>query len=190
MWDAMLDFLQRGLFSADAADWITVGAYWVAAGLCWRAANTASLRHAAHERMFWIGATGAMIFLGINELFDFQTLLTILAKMQAKAAGWYDNRKPVQLAFVMGLAVAGLVLTMLMLWFVRKLAGSVKLALAGFIFIGMFVLVRAASFHQVDAILVSGHQSFNLGSIQEILGIAIVVVASLIYGRGREPDTI
>lgn len=183
MWGGMMDFLQRGLFSADMADWITVCAYMIAAGLSWRAANAAYLRRAAHERMFWIGSAAALVFLGINELFDFQTLLTIVAKMQAQSAGWYDNRKPVQYAFIVGLGIGGVAITLALLWFVRRLATSVKIALAGFIFIGMFVLVRAASFHQVDAILVSGYQAFNLGSIQEMAGILIVALASLGYAR-------
>ena len=183
MWGGMMDFLQRGLFSADMADWITVCAYMIAAGLSWRAANAAYLRRAAHERMFWIGSAAALVFLGINELFDFQSLLTILAKIHAQSAGWYDDRRPLQHAFIVGLGVLGFPMTLTMLWLVRKLAASIRLALVGFIFIGVFVLFRAASFHHFDAVLGSGYQAFNFGSIQEMAGILTVALASLGYAR-------
>jgi len=61
----------------------------------------------------------------------------------------------------------------------------VRLALVGLVFLGLFVLVRAASFHHLDELLGRGSPDFNWGSIQEMAGIVIVAAAALLYSRKR-----
>lgn len=67
---------------------------------------------------------------------------------------------------------------------------AVRMALAGFVFIGLFVLSRAASFHHLHEILGRGAPEFNWGSLQEMAGILLVTAAAALYkSRGDLPPT-
>lgn len=179
MIDDWLDSIAR----ADAADWVTVAAYLFAALLAARAAAQARLKRERREGAFWRLTALLLVFLGFNELLDLQMLLTSVGRAQAKAHGWYGSHRPVQYAFVVALAGAAVVLGAATLWLTRRTHAMVRLALAGLIFIGLFVLLRAASFHHFDDLLSGGLPVFNWGSLQELAGIAIVAIAAWRYGR-------
>lgn len=166
---------------ADASDWITVAAYLAAALLAGHAARLAQLRREGRERIFWSITAGLMVFLGINEVFDMQTILTAIGKVQAIEGGWYENRRPVQVIFIAALGLAALAAGLVMLWLTRGAHRSVRVALLGHVFIGAFVLLRAASFHHIDRLLGMGPSAFNIGSMQEMLGIAIIALAARAY---------
>jgi hypothetical protein len=57
----------------------------------------------------------------------------------------------------------------------------VRWALAGFGIICMYVLMRASSFHKLDAFLGLGLDSFNAGGLLEVTGILTVLIAALSY---------
>lgn len=167
----------------DAADWVTVAAYLLATALTLRAASHASKSRQPRERRFWQIVAGLLVFLAINELLDLQTLLTIAGRAHAKASGWYGSHRAAQYAFVIMLtcATAGAGLTML--WLTRRADFAVRVALVGLAFIGLFVILRAASFHHLDKLLGGGAPQFNWGSLQEMIGIAIVAYAAARYPR-------
>jgi hypothetical protein len=175
------------------ADWVTVGAYLIAASLSAQAAGQAALRHEEHESIFWRVTAVLLVMLGINELLDLQTLLTTLGRAYAQTNGWYEERRSVQYAFVAGLGAGGVFATVGLLWLSRRKHIAVRMALIGLISIGLFILLRAASFHHFDALLGSGAPAFNWGSVQEVLGILIVAAGAALYcgrraagGSGRD----
>ena len=172
---------QASVVDADIADWVTVAAYLVAAVLAYRAAVSARSRSERRERWFWIASTALLVFLAFNELLDLQTLITTLGKQHAKAHGWYEDRRTYQAMFIAALAVLTLAFGLMVLWFIRRAHAGVKLAVLGFVFIGAFVLGRAASFHHFDEMLGRGPDSFNYGSVQEVFGVGIVALAALVY---------
>lgn len=176
---------QTSIAKADMADWVTVAAYLFTAFLSGQAAGQAWLRREPRERLFWQITTVLMVVLGINELLDLQMLLTFAGREYARASGWYGAHRPVQYAFVIALGVAAAFVGMAMLWLTRRTHGAVRLALVGLIFIGLFVLLRAASFHHLDEFLGRGAPVFNLGSLQEMAGILIVAAAAALYTRKR-----
>jgi hypothetical protein len=177
---------QSSIAKADMADWITVAAYLVAALMSARAAGHAGLRRLARDTMFWRITAVLLALLAINELMDLQNHLTSAARAYARADGWYEERRRVQYVFVMALGVAAMFAGIAMLWLTRRADAAVRLALAGLIFIGLFVLLRAASFHHVSEILSRGAPMFNWGSVQEMVGILIVAAAAAVYTRKRE----
>jgi hypothetical protein len=59
------------------------------------------------------------------------------------------------------------------------------LALAGLVLIGLFVLLRAASFHHLDQLLSGGSIVLSLGVAQEIAGILVVATGAAIYNPRR-----
>lgn len=179
----MISDWQSSIAHADMADWVTVAAYLLAASLSALAAGHARLRREARDGMFWRITAVLLILLGINELLDLQALLTSVGREYAKANGWYGEHRRVQYVFVMALGVAAAVAGIAMLWLTRRAHGAVRLALAGLVFIGLFVLLRAASFHHLDDILGGGAPTFNWGSLQELAGVLIVAAAAALYAR-------
>ena len=176
-----MDFLTRGLLAADWADWATALAYAIAAVLCWRASRHAAQLAAARERLFWLGCTLAMPLLGINELFDFQTLATMTAKEYAKASGWYESRRTVQLIFVAVFAAAALGTLATLGWFVRRMGRPVKIAFGGLVLIGLFIVLRAATFHHLVEVIAIGPALTGATVFAEITGIAMVALAAHFY---------
>lgn len=174
---------QSSIAKADMADWVTVAAYLLAAWLCARAARHARLGRDRRDRRFWHVTAALLVLLGINELLDLQMLLTSLGRAHAIANGWYGEHRQVQLAFVIALGVAAMFAGIAMRRLTRGAHASVRLALLGLVFIGLFVLLRAASFHHLDEMLGRGLPEFNWGSLQEMGGILIVAAAATLYSR-------
>lgn len=180
----MIDAWLASIENADMADWLTVTAYALAAVLAWRAGKRAP-RRAKLERWFWQASALALALLGINELLDLQTLLTAIGKAHAQANGWYEGRRQVQYLFIVALTGAALIGAAMALWLTRRMAKPVQVALLGFGFLAVFIVFRAASFHHFDELLGSGWDRFNWGSVQEMIGIAIIGTAALTYGSAR-----
>lgn len=172
---------RASLADASASDWTTVAAYLIAATIAVRAARAARQRSEPRERVFWSLTAGLLIFLGVNELFDLQTVLTEVGKQWSLEQGWYEDRRLYQLEFVIALAVVAVLAGLAALWLTRSTHRTVRWALLGLVFIGVFILFRAASFHHVDALLGRGPSAFNWGSVQEMLGILIVGLAAYRY---------
>lgn len=176
---------QSAVAQADFADWVTVAAYLVAAAASLRASEHAWMKRQTRDKVFWQFVSGLLIFLGINELLDLQALLTSVGREYAKANGWYGEHRSVQYIFVLALGFAAVLAGIVMLWLTRRTDASVRVALVGLVFIGLFVLLRAASFHHFDELLGGGAPEFNWGSVQEMLGIVIVACGALAYTRKR-----
>lgn len=172
--------------AADLADWVTVLAYLVSAVAAARAAFSARGTQRQGERLFWQLTAGLMVLLGVNELLDLQTLLSTVGRDYARANGWYEHRRQVQYAFLLALGLVAIAFGLALLWLTRRMHTSVQVALAGLVFIGVFILLRAASFHHLDDLLGQGWRTFNYGSLQELLGIAIIGVAAQMY---RHPSS-
>jgi hypothetical protein len=167
----------------DGADRVTMAAYLLSALFAAQATSLARTARRVREGQFWCLAAMLLVALGINELLDLQTLVTEIIRAQAKASGWYEERREAQHAFVLSLAAASVLTAGGLLWLTRREALSVRLALVGLISIGSFVLLRAASFHHADHFLGRGAVTFNWGSILELAGIAIVATGAALYCR-------
>jgi hypothetical protein len=166
---------------ADAGDWITVAAYVASAVLAHRAAAAAGRKGAPGEARFWTLCALMMIALGINEVFDFQMLLTQLGRTWAQALGLTGQRRLLQAFFILGLAVVVVAAGIATVIATRRMDGAIRLALAGLASIAAFVMIRAISLHHVDALLGMGAGWVNIGAVQEWIGIAIVAAAAARY---------
>ena len=180
----MISDWQTSIAKADAADWITVTAYLIAAILSAQAAQQAWLRREPRETIFWRMTAVLLVFLSVNELLDLQTLLTAIGRQYAVQDGWYEERRRVQYLFIVGLSGLAAVAGAFMFWLTRRTDNTVRIALAGLALIGLFILFRAASFHHFDELLGRGNPAFNLGSIQEMAGILIVASSAILYKTG------
>jgi hypothetical protein len=172
---------RASIADASASDWITVAAYLLAAAIAIRASRAARGRAEIRDGLFWRLTAALLVFLGINELFDLQTVLTEVGKAWALEGGWYEDRRLYQFEFVLALAAIAFLGGLAALRLTRGAHRAVRWALLGLVFIGIFVLLRAASFHHVDALLGMGPDAFNWGSVQEMLGIVIIGYAAHAY---------
>ncbi|GGJ41907.1 hypothetical protein CDQ92_07925 [Sphingopyxis bauzanensis] len=177
---------QASIAPPQMADWVTIAACLVAAAMSMRAAARGT--SAAFERHFWQFAAGLLVLLAINELLDLHTLITIAGRTHAKAFGWYGAHRAAQYAFVIALSGVAAMAGLAILWLTRRADHAVRLAVVGFAFIGLFALLRAASFHHLDDFL--GGRTFRIdwSSVPEMVGIGIVASAAAIYPRTPDMD--
>jgi hypothetical protein len=160
--------------------WMTVGAYLVTAVLAIRIA--ARLR-GGRSRVFWALVAGLMLCLAVNKQLDLQSALTAAGRCIAKAQGWYDDRKAVQVRFILwllGAAVLGLMAGLILL---RRDIVANLLALVGLVFVAGFVMVRAVGFHHVDAFLGGSVHDVRVNWILEWTGLVMISANALILQR-------
>jgi hypothetical protein len=131
------------------------------------------------ERLFWTISAAIMLCLAVNKQLDLQSLVTMLGRCHAQLSGWFDMRRTVQELFVLTMAGVGIVGLGLFVWFLRGVLGRVWLALLGIGFVCGFVVVRAASFHHVDALLGTWMLGLKLNWLLELPGPTLVGLVGL-----------
>ena len=153
-------------------------AYAAAFALCLACARRESRE--SRGRLFWLASAAIMAFLGVNKQLDLQTWLTYMARDLSLAQGWYEERQAVQVGFIVALAVAGLAVMAALLRAVAGTGPEITCAAAGLVLLGVFVLIRASSFHHVDRLLGIQLASVQLNVILELGGIATVAVSAAV----------
>jgi hypothetical protein len=175
-----------GIGDATPVGWFTVLAYFAAAWLCWRVVSPRRLQRAtmptAQQRFWWV-LMAAMAFLGINKQLDLQTAFTEIGRAVAQSGGWYEQRHKVQVVFIGLVGVGGVLALAALGWISRPLSRSRALALGGLVFLGSFVVIRAASFHHVDLLINATVFSLRWNWIVELSGIALVAGGAALAWR-------
>jgi hypothetical protein len=173
-----------GIGDPTIAGWVTVATYAIAALLCWRA-RAMSIDA---ERHWWTGLFVLMILMGINKQLDIQTLFTDVGRDMARAQGWYDRHRVVQGFFIVGLIVAGLLAAMtLALTIGRKSRLWARVSMLATCALGVFVLIRATSFHHVDEMLglqLGGLRYNNILELGPLLLIALAAWKTAAWNEG------
>lgn len=172
-----------GIGDPSIVGWLTVALYATAAFLCWRAAQASGKLAPqkpgrALETTLWWLLSIVLCFLCINKQLDLQTAMTEFGRMLSRREGWYEERRMYQQLFIAALGIGGAFCAFLLLFITRKMSGSIKLAMAGLCMIGVFVVIRASSFHHVDQFLGSSVLGIKWNWILEISGIGIIVLAA------------
>ncbi len=177
-----IGYWSPGIGDPSVVGWVTVVLYALAAILCFRSASRVSPRTSAatpkSEILLWKIAAVTLCFLCINKQLDLQTAMTEFGRIVAYQQGWYAVRFKVQKAFIAVFAVSGFLVLSGLLAATWRLSRSLKLAMVGLCFIGVFVLIRASSFHHVDVFLGRRFLAAKWNWILEIGGISIVTVAA------------
>lgn len=170
-----------GLGDNNAMGWLTVAVYLAAALAAMSTARRMprSEAGAGRERVFWWGAAGIMLALGVNKQLDLQSLMTMIARCNAQLSGWYDARRIVQEAFIYLIAAGAVVALGLVALLLRGILGRIWPALLGLGFVSLFVVVRAASFHNVDLLLGSTVAGIKLNWLLELPGPTLVALVAL-----------
>lgn len=164
-----------GIGDPSFLGWFTVFAYAATSILC-----VAAARNGRAARRFWRVLAIALAFLAINKQLDLQSLLTAIGRKLANSEGWYEQRREVQRLFVGAIMLFGLTSVPIAVFKFRNKSLHVRAAAAGFVVLGAFICVRAASFHHVDRFLNAGIFGARFNWIIEIGG--ILLIASNAFG--------
>jgi hypothetical protein len=124
-----------GIGDPTVIGWLTVLAYLIAAGLCFRVFRATRggrsvgalgstlalvLPWPSHRRRLeaipvetrmaslWLGLAVLLLLLGINKQLDLQTAFTEIGRIVAHRYDWYDKRRNVQVIFIIGVVLVGL----------------------------------------------------------------------------------
>lgn len=163
--------------------WITVVGYFAAT-----LASFVAARVRVRDRGFWVFLTLVLLLLGVNKQLDLQSALTAIGRCVAQVQGWYDDRRQVQLLFILGLlVVSGLVMTFAAVRMAPHLK-RVGVALFGFGMLVTFVAVRAVGFHHFDTLLGMRVLGARMNWILELGGITLILLNAMFAIRqGRDP---
>lgn len=167
--------------------WVTVVFYVASVVL----AVLVYVRQSGRSRKFWLGLSVMLFFLAINKQLDLQSAFTAAGRCMAQAQGWYENRQIVQVAFILGIILLCLGITVVTVWFLRKDVANIWLALAGLGFLLAFVAIRAAGMHNFDRFIGLSFGSIRMNWILEIGGISAIIINAMFEfrrpadGRGR-----
>jgi hypothetical protein len=173
-----------GIGDPTVMGWVTVLCYAAVTALaCWAWASrrSAASRYrndpaeARNQRMmsrFWMLCTALLGALGVNKQLDLQSWFTQSLRDISVRGGWYDDRRKYQVEFVVGLFIFGVAGTLLLAYWLRHIFRRAAVALAGIGLLLCFVVIRAASYHYVDRLLMVG--TIRLNWVFEIGGIALI----------------
>jgi len=139
--------------------------------------------HIGRQRSFWGLMCVAMALLAINKQLDLQSLLTEIGRLLSKEQGWYNNRRVVQQAFIMGVAIAAVAIVSALAFYYRQIVKANAIALVGTGFVVSFVVIRAASFHHVDHLLGKSIAGFRLNWLFELTGLTLIAANALLLKR-------
>lgn len=170
--------------------WMITIAYGATAICCWRAArltpNTSRRGSHASGRnaqpaiaRLWTALAAVLVLLGLNKQLDLQTILTAVVRDAAKQQGWYADRRPVQIAAVVGSLVLVAVIGALV---ARALRGELRRlwpAVAGVAVLGAYAAMRTTSLHELDVFMVGGPLPMKWWG--ELLGLALIAFASFAW---------
>ena len=169
-----------GIGDPNITGWITVAAYASAMLLCYLCQRK---EQPGSAYQFWVAMALTLGALGLNKQLDLQTWFTEVGRDLALQYGWYAHRRMVQTFFIGALVVGGLVARLWLLQRLKSLDVYARRAATGLVVLGLFVLVRATSFHHVDVLLGFTFENIRLNVALELGGIAIIAVAA--WGRLR-----
>lgn len=180
-----------GIGDPSAWGWSIVAAYFAAGAACMVAARrfTAQRARAVNADTLFMAALALFLFaLGVNKQLDLQSWFTWQGKQMALAQGWYEQRRVVQALFVAGLGMGAVGLIAALCWGLGRSAYTrYRLALTGMALLLAFIVVRAASFNHIDALIGVRIGGLPVNAVAELGGIALVSLGAWRASRPVKP---
>jgi hypothetical protein len=180
-----MELLQQFRWHLEIGDssllgWLTTAAYALAAITAFAAARRAGRAPglAGGSRLIWLLVTALMAFLCLNKQLDLQSLFTDIGRMIASKEGWYSERREFQKWFVLGLLAASSLGTLFAILRFHSFWKNHLLLTSGLIFLLIFIVVRAVSFHHFDAFFGTRLENVKTNEFLELGGIALIWLAA------------
>ena len=162
----------------DFMGWLITGSYLFGALVAWLVVLPLD-REEKEVGRFWKLIAVLMTFLGINKQLDLHVLLTEMARQASKAGGWFEQRRVVQLWFIVVMGSLAIAVFLGFALRYRELFRRFPLAFGGVIFLLSFIVIRGASFHHFDQILLVNYFGMRVNQLMELTGIYLVVFAGI-----------
>ncbi|KQI73362.1 hypothetical protein AN191_00165 [Loktanella sp. 5RATIMAR09] len=156
--------------------WITVAAYLGTSCL----SVMVLYRHSGKLRLFWLGLAILLVMLAVNKQLDLQSALTAAGRCLAKAQGWYEDRRTVQIAFILTIVGFCCVVGALLLWVMRREVSLIWPALIGIVGLLAFIAIRAAGFHHFDQFIGVKFGGFRMNVILELGGALFIAINAIV----------
>lgn len=183
--DCIPTYWQPGIGDPSLAGWLTVLLYVLVGLLAFRVAGRAAfpVTTRGRERSFWIIVGCLMLCLAVNKQLDLQSALTAAGRCLARMQGWYDQRRTVQMDFLIGLAMLAALFLAGMLALLRGSWARTGLAAIGLAFVCGFVLMRAVGFHHFDRMLGLPVMGMRANVLLEWTGPVLIAVSGTLLLR-------
>jgi hypothetical protein len=164
--------------------WILAVAYAAVALLALRA-RAAS--HVQRERLVWALSAAVLVTFGAAKQLNLQEILTNWLRTWFREHNIYQSRLILQVAFLLVvLSTAWFILIRLKAW-LKSSSSSVKIASMAMAALVAFVLVRAASFHALDAMMTTKIAGLRSGWWIEFAALGVVAAAAGTSVRENHP---
>lgn len=150
-----------------------------------------SSREQAHSRLWRFSlllASVLSLFLAVASYGDLSDVLTGFGRDRAQSAGWYDTRRGVQAAVVVGLFALWCVSVLVSIYAVPSRRRNYLPAVIGLFTLWGFVAVRLVSYHDVDTLLYSRHLGgARIVAVVEVSLLA-ATAAAFVFGLTRSSE--
>lgn len=174
-------YLEQFIGRPTSLGWSIGAGYLIIVILCglflFRTVNMVPHDQISMHRILWRSIVVAMILLGILRLLDLQFRLADFGRAMAITQGWYEQRHTVQVLFIAGVGVAGLIMLFLTEWVMPNIWRHHKLTLCGIVFLIAYIVISAVSFHPIDQILNQKIGGAKVSSIFELSGVACIGIS-------------
>ncbi|MEM7741138.1 MAG: hypothetical protein AAF225_10095 [Pseudomonadota bacterium] len=141
------------------------------------------------ELRFWAFLALSFAALSVNKQLDLQSLMTELGRLLAKEHGWYNTRRYVQGAFIVGVGASALLGLLTVVALSLRAPWPNRIAQLGTALVIAFVAIRASSFHGMDLFIsYEPIPHLRMNAVLELGGITLVLLGSvwrLIDALGR-----
>ena len=175
-----------GIGDPTIVGWVTVAAYAATCFLCFMCKKySTGDYYSKREAKFWLILTITLAFLCFNKQLDLQSLLTQTGRDLVNAEGWYENRRVIQAGFIALLIITAIGTLLWLLIAVRELCSEIKWAAVGIGALFAFVVIRAASFHNMDAWIHAKWLGAQINWIMELGGIALIGIPAYIRAKRK-----
>ncbi len=176
-----------GIGDPSVIGWVTVGAYFSAAALCWVCTrhpdDRLEPRYHPFYRQFWYSVALVLVLLGINKQLDLQSLLTVVGRSVVRSNGLNPHKRIIQALFLLILTISSLFAARLALLRFRWCYYAYRLTFWGLGFLLVFVLARASSFHHFDWFINVELAGIRVNWLLELGGIACIILSTTSHLR-------
>lgn len=176
-----------GIGDPTLLGWATVIMYVVAGIAAVVRARRAWAGGGSDMPLFWTALSVLLLAMAANKQLDLQSALTAAGRCLAQAQGWYGARRLIQAEFFIAVVTIGVSLYGVAAWKLRRRWSAYWLVLSGLFVLVGFVLLRAASFHHMDAFIHSRMLGVKMNWIFEIGALAMIIAGAT---QKIKPETI
>jgi len=128
----------------------------------------------------WLLMAAFFLLLGINKQLDLQTWCVQSLKALSIQHGWYEQRKGLQIAFIVAFGTAMLLTMISLKLFLLSIWHRYKLVWLGLLLLFGFIFLRAASFQHLDVVAVGTIMGIQWYVILEMIALLTILAGTYV----------